>query len=177
MDMSLNRFWEMVLDKEACSVAVHGVTKSQTWLSDWTELNWQLIQSTHFVSSFFLWTYKLAWYILSKPPSLFRSASGTMCFHFSSGCQKLLSTAQCVSACPLSSFSHVWPFETIWAITLQAPLSMGFSRQEYWHALLQRIFPSQGSNQSVMSPAFAGWFFTSSATWAACPLLLPTYKK
>ena len=30
MDMSLNRFWEMVLDKEACSVAVHGVTKSQT---------------------------------------------------------------------------------------------------------------------------------------------------
>ena len=40
MGMSLNNVWEMLMDRVARHSAVHGVTKSQTWLSDWTKRNW-----------------------------------------------------------------------------------------------------------------------------------------
>ena len=41
MDMGLRKLWEMVKDREACHAAVLGVTKSQTWLHDWTTITTQ----------------------------------------------------------------------------------------------------------------------------------------
>ena len=47
MEMSLNRLWELVMDRDAWHAAVHGITKSWTWLRDWTELNWTCLSVTH----------------------------------------------------------------------------------------------------------------------------------
>ena len=60
-------------------------------------------------------------------------------------------------SCTLSHFSHVWLFSTPWTVAHQAPLSMGFSRQEYWSGL---PCPSQGDLPNLgiepRSPALAG---------------------
>ena len=73
--------------------------------------------------------------------------------------------------CVLSHFSHVHLFETLWTIAHQAPLSMGFSRQEYRSGLPcspPGNLPNPGIKPtSLESPALAGGFFTTSATWEA----------
>ena len=73
--------------------------------------------------------------------------------------------------CVLSHFSRVRLCVTIRIVACQVPLSTGFSRKEYWSGL---PFPSPGDlpnpgikPRSLMSPALAGRFFTTSATWKA----------
>jgi len=60
-------------------------------------------------------------------------------------------------------------FVTPWIVARQAPLSIGFSRQEYWSGLpfpLPGDLPNPGIEpRSLTSPALAGGFFTTSATW------------
>ena len=93
----------------------------------------------------------------------------------------LLFVMLCVCA-PLSCFSYVQLFVMPWTVAHQAPLSLGFSRQEYWSGL---PFPSPGAlpdpgikPASPSSPALAGRFFTTSATlllgeahWLKPPIL------
>ena len=71
----------------------------------------------------------------------------------------------------LSRFIHVQLFATPWTVARQAPLSMGFSRHEYWNGLPSPPpgdFPDPGIKpRSPMSPALGGSFFTTSATWEA----------
>ena len=79
---------------------------------------------------------------------------------------KLQYKAVCAHAC-----SGVSDSATLWTVGHQAPLSVGFFRQEYWSGL---PFPPPGDlpnpgtePKSLTSPALAGGFFTTSATWEA----------
>ena len=94
------------------------------------------------------------------------------------GPQKLMTRTQCSkiwNSCRLVHcvcvFSCVWLFEAQWIIAHQAPLSVEFSRQEYWSGV---TFPTAGDlpdpgiePTSLAYPVLAGRFFTTSATWEA----------
>ena len=130
------------MDREAWHAVIHGVTKSQTWLSNWTELNWT---DTH----------------LEGVKQCLRNYE----------CMILIHTTLSRRLCVLNCFSPVWLFVTPWTVAHQAPLSMGFSRQEYWSGLPcfpLGDFPNPGiESVSLMSPPLAGGFFTHCATWEA----------
>ena len=71
----------------------------------------------------------------------------------------------------LVCFSPVQPFVSLWTVAHQAPLSMGFSWQEYWSGFPcppPGDLPNPGIEpESLTSLALAGGFFTTNATWEA----------
>ena len=73
--------------------------------------------------------------------------------------------------------SRVWPFVTPWTVAYQAPLSVGFSRQEYWSGL---PFPSPGNlpNPGIEpgSPAFQADALTSEPPGKPLPTVKHTYS-
>ena len=74
-----------------------------------------------------------------------------------------------LALCMLSQYSPVWPFATLWTVDCQAPLSMKFSRQEYWSKLPctppeDLPDPRDWTPMSLTSPAFSGRFFITSTT-------------
>ena len=84
----------------------------------------------------------------------------------------------------VTSLSHAQLFGTPWTIAHQAPLSMRFSRQEYWSGLScppPGDLPDQGIEPtSLMFPASADGFFTNSATWDTwyqCPQHMAVLNK
>ena len=77
----------------------------------------------------------------------------------------------CVSACVLNCFSRVWLFATLWTVASKAPLSIGFSKQEYWSGLRcppSGDLPDPGIEPMfLLSPSLAEGFFITNATWEA----------
>ena len=71
----------------------------------------------------------------------------------------------------LNCSSHIQLFVTLWTVACQAPLSMGFSRQEYWSGLPypppEDLPDPEIKPASPKSPALAGGFFTTSTSWEA----------
>ena len=73
-----------------------------------------------------------------------------------------------IHASVLSSFTHLRLFENLWAVARQAPLSMGFSRKEYWSGLPcppPGHLPNPGTEPTA--PALTEGFFATSTTWEA----------
>ena len=130
------------VNRGAWWATVHGVAKLRIQLSDWN-FHFHIEHWEGQVSGFFfprMW-FQTIWYLL----------------------------AHHLHVCVFSCFSCVWLFVTPWTVALQAPLSMGFSRQAYWSELLcppPGDLPNPGIEPA--SPAVAGEFFTHWASWEAC---------
>ena len=73
MDMSLSKLQELVMDREVCCDAVHGVVKSQTWLRDWTEL----LDKKFFMEEMLITPIRIRLYVINSYATLYKIKSNS----------------------------------------------------------------------------------------------------
>ena len=156
MGMSLSKFWEFVMDREAWHAAIHGMLRlpeSRTWVSDWPELNWNIMTAGWIICP---WAHRSP----EAEPGFEQSLTVTLSIleEFNSvvklhpapmGGQRRW-WSQPSEECLCSVRSNSW---TPWTAAHQAPLTLGICRQESWSGLpcpCLGIFPIQGSNPHLL---------------------------
>ena len=175
MHMNLSKLGEIVKDRKAWHTAVHNVINSQTQLSDWTttiythtytyatySLSIHLLMVASMVQLLqivLLWT--LGYFYLFEleiSPGIYLRIGLldnmvalvlVFCFFFNN----LVCVCVCVCVCEL--LRHVWLCVTLWTVTFQIPLSMGFPRQEYWggsSCLSPGDLPNPGNKPGSSAP-------------------------